>query len=211
VGILALTQPAEAKIVYTPAHKVIPRETKDFPLDLNNDGVVDFTFWHWSFSGSGSWFWVSPATYKGKGSNEVLGSEAHGQYQVASALRAGTKVGPNARFVFAIYNSMAGVSWYSNGSVKSKTGRWQNAQNMYLGLKFVTDGAVHYGWARLNVHITPSHFTPSIRAVLTGYAYETIPNKPIITGKTKGSDVIALEPDSLGALAAGASRRHNGK
>jgi len=25
-----------------------------------------------------------------------------------------------------------------------------------------------------------------IRATLTGYAYETIPNKPIIAGKTKG-------------------------
>ena len=38
---------------------------------------------------------------------------------------------------------------------------------------------------------------------LTGYAYETIPNRAIIAGKTKGPDVI--EPASLGHLAAGAS------
>jgi hypothetical protein len=35
-------------------------------------------------------------------------------------------------------------------------------------------------------------------ATLTGYAYETIPNKPIITGKTKGPDVITLDPATLG-------------
>lgn len=50
---------------------------------------------------------------------------------------------------------------------------------------------------------------------LTGYAYETIPNKPIIAGKTKGRDDAVAEESSapplpnpesatLGALAAGA-------
>ena len=42
-------------------------------------------------------------------------------------------------------------------------------------------------------------------ATLTGYAYETVANKPIITGKTKGPDVITMQPDirpgSLGGLA----------
>jgi hypothetical protein len=33
-------------------------------------------------------------------------------------------------------------------------------------------------------------------------ADETIPNKPIITGKTKGPDLITVEAGSLGALAA---------
>jgi hypothetical protein len=46
---------------------------------------------------------------------------------------------------------------------------------------------------------------------LTGYAYETVPNKTIIAGKTKGADVITLESGSLGALAAGASGLHSVK
>jgi hypothetical protein len=29
---------------------------------------------------------------------------------------------------------------------------------------------------------------------LTGYAYETIPNRPIITGKTKGPDADSIAP-----------------
>ena len=91
-----------------------------------------------------------------------------------------------------------------SGSAGCKWGQWWDAQDKFLGLKFHIKGNVHYAWARFSV-------TNSLKVTLAGYAYETIPNKPIITGKTKGSDVIALEPGSLGALAAGASRRHNGK
>jgi hypothetical protein len=45
-----------------------------------------------------------------------------------------------------------------------------------------------------------------ITAVLTGYAYETVPGKPIITGKTSGpSEVGAVErmQPTLGVLAKG--------
>jgi len=41
VGLLALGQSAEAKVVYTPAHKWLP-VNKNFYLDLNHDGVNDF-------------------------------------------------------------------------------------------------------------------------------------------------------------------------
>src|SRR5579864_169375 len=39
VGLLALAQPADAKIVYTPAHKNIGAQTF---IDLNHDGINDF-------------------------------------------------------------------------------------------------------------------------------------------------------------------------
>jgi hypothetical protein len=42
VGVLALAQPVEAKIVYTPAHRVIGPDMK-YLLDLNHDGLTDFT------------------------------------------------------------------------------------------------------------------------------------------------------------------------
>ena len=45
---------------------------------------------------------------------------------------------------------------------------------------------------------------PGYNATLTGYAYETIPNKPIVTGATKES---AEPAESLGELAAGAAKR----
>src|SRR5215831_13221256 len=39
VGLLALAPPAEAKIIYTPAHVNV---TGPLPVDLNHDGIVDF-------------------------------------------------------------------------------------------------------------------------------------------------------------------------
>ena len=96
-------------------------------------------------------------------------------------------------------------------------GQWANGgkgvKNRYLGLKFQVSGKTHFGWARLNVAFK-RHL--GFFAVLTGYAYETIPNKPIIAGKTKGPGYISAqepdaalimptsEPATLGALAMGA-------
>jgi hypothetical protein len=78
---------------------------------------------------------------------------------------------------------------------------------------------MHYGWARLSASLEPRRQIPGA-CTLTGYAYETIPGKPIITGKTKGKDdetddrigqanPAALgrptpKPATLGALALGA-------
>ena len=67
----------------------------------------------------------------------------------------------------------------------------------YLGMKFVIQGKAHFGWTRLNVGCTNT----KVNATLTGYAYETVPNKPIIAGKTHGPDVV--EPATLGQLASG--------
>ena len=41
VGILSLSQAAEAKVVYTPAHKWLPLN-QYFYIDLNHDGENDF-------------------------------------------------------------------------------------------------------------------------------------------------------------------------
>jgi hypothetical protein len=57
-------------------------------------------------------------------------------------------------------------------------------------------------FSRLNVTLKRGQ----IAATLTGYAYKTIANKPIITGKIKGPDVITLDPATLGHLAVGASQ-----
>jgi len=42
VSALALSQQAKARIIYTPVHRVI-RKNSYFGIDLNHDGIVDFT------------------------------------------------------------------------------------------------------------------------------------------------------------------------
>jgi hypothetical protein len=78
------------------------------------------------------------------------------------------------------------------------TGKWCNVTHRYLRLKFARKGKTHFGWARLNVKFGPN----GVGGILTGYAYETIPNKPIIAGRTKGPDAV-IEPATLGKLALG--------
>lgn len=215
VGVLVLGQPSEAKIVYTPADtNITPDHT--IPLDLNHDGIVDFGFkdvyrrsrtYGFDHTGVLSVLPANPA-------NKIEGfHRTNGNY--ASALRAGASIGPNARFTTGA-NRMATV-FSDTGRARELSGMcfgpWSSGQNRYLGLEFLIKGEVHFGWARLNVSCKGL----DVFATLSGYAYETVPNKPIIAGQTKGSDeessagpdaslaVPAPRPAPLGLIALGSS------
>jgi hypothetical protein len=135
--------------------------------------------------------------------NKLNGVEGKGHY--ASALVAGKTIGGKAAF--------PGVSRMATGAFSGTNqygGPWLNVTNRYLGFKFVIKGKIHYGWARLNVH-----WKSPQKAILTGYAYETIPNKAIIAGATKEANdenqpadvsfkTNAPEPATVGMLALGA-------
>ncbi len=198
VGILALTQPLEAKIVYTKANQSIPPNTH-YNLDLNNDGITDFTIYNFvSFTSVNSQ--VGGLSIANGSGNAVMGYSKKGYVSpFASALPSGIKIRANRKFKAEPGLEMvrSGVSVMSGSFIG---GKWYNVNNRYLGLRFVISGKTHYGWARLNVSCANYQCT----GLLTGYAYETVPNKPIITGKTKGPDVVML-PASLGHLARGAS------
>jgi hypothetical protein len=217
VSMLAMTKSAEAKIVYTPADTNIPVNNREsFLLDLNHDGIADFAFWNLSFR-SDLGFRLSigcaPIPFHSTGNcryqeNEIWGKGvASGRF--ASALRAGFTVGANKSY-FQQGRNWRGAPqaqmadfWASIYKGSGTFGQWMYTKQRYLGLQFVIAGQVHYGWAR--VAVTLPQGSTGIKATLTGYAYETIPNQPIVTGKTKGPDVITLEPASLGRLAQGAS------
>lgn len=196
VGMLALAQPAEAKIVYTPAHiKIGNGGVHQFLLDLNHDGAKDFSFTYPGRSAFTSLAGLSVRpVVKGNGEEETK------TFSIAD-LPPGKEVGPARKFFSASEGIMAAWLVTTTRSKASYFGDWVNVQNRYLGLKFVIKGKLHYGWARLSV----ADHVEDIVGTLTGYAYETIPNKPIIAGKTHGPDVITVQPASLGHLARGAS------
>ncbi|MFZ0319652.1 MAG: hypothetical protein WAL56_11045 [Candidatus Sulfotelmatobacter sp.] len=197
----ALGSTAQAEIVYTPAHKEVTRGGLN--LSLTNDGIVNFTL-HYRFFGyadSGGMLVYS------RGSNRVLGSSQRGLF--ASNLAAGYQVGANgARFepgaTFSSFFGPAKLMYNCFGlSVPSCGGPWdKNTANGYLGFKFLIKGEVHYGWARLTVTVKN---IDQFHVYLTGYAYETIPNQPIETGKTSGTDERSAvgAPGTLGRLAGG--------
>src|ERR1700746_2412482 len=87
VGMLALVQPTEAKIIYTAAHlNITPNHT--IALDLNHDGIKDFSFQDtYSFNGNSGFGTLNlvPA----RSANQAW---VNGGY--AAAVAGGVRVGP---------------------------------------------------------------------------------------------------------------------
>lgn len=174
VSVLACAPAACAKIVYTPANRLISGSVK---LDLDHNSKADFVFSNTATSYNGNGQGKLKITPKGS-VNAIWGT---GTY--ASALPRGVAVGPSKHFQ-AGHSVMAR---FNRGCTSVCTfrsaGLWADVTRRYLGVKFLINGKVHYGWARLNVTVNLN----GIGAILTGYAYETVPDKPIVTGQTKGS------------------------
>jgi len=196
-GVLALTPSAEAKIVYTPAHRRLSLN-KNFFLDLNHDGIDDFKF-NFAARKTSSQMFDDHLDINGvKPSDSVVWfhSTIHEGGSCALALPKGRTVGSRQAFK---RGPLIMLNTYANTSNRTTycTSQHVKKGQAYLGLKFSINGKIHYGWARLaNVFGGPN---PG--AELTGYAYETMPDKPIITGKTKGPDGPNVEEPSASLAA----------
>jgi hypothetical protein len=207
VGLLAVAQSAEAKIVYTASNTTI-EEDVPLNLDLNNDGITDFVLNYAFDSGKRhqeGGFASALIIYPGQTGNEVWGIHSAKGFECAAALPGAVNVGAGAAFQ-AQYLPL----WQASGSyTRGGTAHcpWASKhRGAFLGLKFVIGGQIHYGWA----HITVTNSLAG--TVLNGYAYETVANQPILTGKANGpveeaSSISPMldspQPATLGLLARG--------
>lgn len=209
VSVLALAGASEAKVVYTATNQATHI---GFPLyiDLNHDGIQDFQLLTMFYAGSsGLEVGLNPTGCRNT-HNVVAGrrfSRSGYFLSVASALPVGVPIGPkgnfSVRFPFMAMElfSRFGGNQYSNRGPWAGKGKGVN--DRYLGLKFVVGGEVHYGWARLSVTLGHRRQFDDVSGTLTGYAYETVPDKPIIAGQITGPDVITVRSETLGGLALG--------
>jgi hypothetical protein len=186
VTLLAAAPAAEAKIIYTKTNVITDGS---YLLDVNNDGVPDFYIRFCSCGGSGTNLWVevSSSRYMHAKGNAIREQDASPGN--AAALLKGALIGPNRPFTSPPYGSGAWMAWFAP---YSSGGQWLHVKNRYLGLKFLIHGQVHYGWARLT-NVGLWSFT------VTGYAYETTPNKSLRAGQT--SETAAVEADDAASLA----------
>jgi hypothetical protein len=181
-GVLALAQPAGAEVVYTQAHHAILRHSS-FPLDLNHDGKVDFYINQTSGCSSEGFcnnrLYAYVPFYRDRG-NAVVGQNSFPWH--AYALKAGAKIDRAQPF--------GGTALYFNSRAVRSDGRcsgsWVQATNRYLGLKFLIDREVHYGWVRLSARC---ELGTKVVGILDGYAYETVADKPILAGQTQDDPV----------------------
>ena len=231
VALLASVQPAEAKIVSTKVHLIVPT-SGPARFDINHDGQYDFALSNVNFMlgattctsangarqkpgrqlnspplGCGPFDFglqVSPL----HAANEVWQSGTSYGKKCAADVKSGVNIGPKRPFAAGPL-VMSGLSGTSEGHPFCP---WAFPHHPFLGVKFVDKaGRLHYGWVRVSVQTDYS-------TVIEEYAYETIPNKPIPAGTAKGgdSDSSALdqstslvpkapEPATFGRLAQGAS------
>ncbi|HXR14833.1 MAG TPA: hypothetical protein VN777_01380 [Terriglobales bacterium] len=215
VGALALAHPAEAKIIYNPANIPILQNGQPVELDLNHDGINDFQFTDVysterrkdGIRGPEGYHQSSMNVAPAQQSNRIVATKQFKSYYEAAALHKGKTVGPNSPFqpgnsALEMWACAGGTSGGGCG------GAWLGVKQAYLGLKFMIKGKTHYGWAHVR-------FAGEANPTIVGYAYETIPNKPILTGDMKGPSknlkqvdaaftTPTRQPASLGLLALGA-------
>jgi hypothetical protein len=176
---LALARSSEAEIVYIPVNEYIGT----YNLDLTGDGTTDFQF---TTSYRNQSFWRSGhlSAFPAQSGNGIMSS--------ADPIPPGVSIGPNGEF--GPGGRMASATYVFNSPFTSLCrGAWGDIHHHFLGLKFMISGEVHYGWARLSVTCRRG----TVETLLISYAYETIPNKGIKTGKKKGKleDESLIEPD----------------
>lgn len=220
VSVLALTEPAAAEVVVTKKTIQIPVSTgttaNPVTISLANNGVTDISLTLWAGALPGR-------TLDFNSPNESNGALAAGSAPYAVALTRGAKIGPvgsEARFFYfrglVELSASSGVNKYCKGFWGSNPKYYLGVgcgeeKNQYVGVRFLLNGQTHYGWIRLTVTTSPDPNGPALTAKITGYAYETVANKPILAGTAATSAAEVQVPEkaqhhagpSLGMLAGG--------
>jgi hypothetical protein len=176
---------ANAQIVYTdvnpdtiisctPQDGLSPCSITD-SFDLNRDGKKDFYVFY-SYS-----------------ARKINGCSYH---DAESDLRRldSNKIACDAGGIFALNDSSiisSNLSWNINYLLESfhfkcinhysSRGHWSGGTDKYAAITIIKNGLLYFGWIRLLVNLSVS---PSISSVtLKDYAYNSIPNQPILAGE----------------------------
>lgn len=212
VGLLALGKTAEAKVVYTPANIPITLNGSPVQIDLNHDGIIDFTIANYAGTCEAKGIHKLGCSFAAfyvvgvQNGNAIGSSQTFNGAQCAALLHDGHKIGAGKKF------KPTEASMFENVATSANSGQqdcpWIGKGNPggFLGLKFAVGSKTYYGWARVELNRTGG-------PVLAGYAYNDTPGASITAGATKGEDtadaseapaLAAPQPAALGLLANGA-------
>jgi hypothetical protein len=187
VGLLALASPAEGSIVVTNTN-IACNPGSSVAFDLNGDGKNDFSC-AVAIGGYDHSFYATLAITPLTGGKVIGGARGTlGPY--GSALASGANIGGSGHFSSSGIRQQVTIE-RSNGAQSGPTssykpyGQWAPGTNKFLGVRFLINGATHYGWIRLTISRTIM-LDGAIRlsATITEYAYETTANKTITAGAT---------------------------
>jgi len=177
--------PAHAQIVYTQVNVSIP-VGESYNLDLNGDGITDFTLKSKLLQGLCQWGdeYVWSLTVIPVAGNHVVTATDQAGSDYASALLYGALVNAAQNF-YPNASLMASLNWGACGV--GMQGEWLNLPTRYLGLQFQdSDGNTHCAWAKVTTAAyvdQDEHLHAS--TLLTGYAYQATAGEGILAGATQ--------------------------
>jgi hypothetical protein len=177
-------------------------------IDLNHDGIADFTILDHVESSLGVQF-LSVVPARG---NHVMCSwvVCSSGFSYAGAMQLGKNIGTSQ---YGWMDWPRNLMAFDVSSIRfdESFGPWAHIYQhraRYLGLQFEINGESHFGWARLNV-VFRQNPVPTWEVRVTGYAYETIAGKPLRAGQTTENDDDAVHPSSAPIRPlSGSHRRH---
>lgn len=160
------------------------------PVDLNGDGTNDFSFNLFTFCfnrfSSGSTCYPG-LDVVGDGSNQLVG----GSGGSALPLHLGATIAPDP--MSGAWIDVGGLSsfgiltgpsvWDEVDPPGTVTGLGTPGSGNYMGVKFLIGSDWHYGWIRFGPVSNPQSPVPSSsEPSVLEFAYETIPDTPIVAG-----------------------------
>lgn len=205
VAMLACATPAQAEVVATKAHVRLPIAKGLVQFDINGDGQPDFGLSAFGETHTcttyakrhanvhrnlGCPFDDGVAIVPTQAGDEVISVEStFGFLQCAANVPGGQKIGTHRNFqpgrdVLGVHEGTSEGVYYCPWALNRNP-------SPFIGVKFTdTTGAVHYGWISISI-VAINH------ALITGYAYETTPNQPILAGQTSGPSAKLEQPTNL--------------
>lgn len=145
-----------------------------YNLDLNNDDTTDFKIEPY-ISHSGLF---GPTVYGVRVFSFKKNRVACDTMPYPLALNINDPISSNLNWASANIDNilralrMPGNYWWGN---------WTTITDHYLGLKIKFGNSIYYGWARLSVSVLQGKSSFTIK----DYAYNAMPNKPILAGQMK--------------------------
>lgn len=179
---------AGLNIIHTdvnPDSTIRANPSQHYSLDLNNDGVSDFTF---SISGGttecsripacwGSQSTVSVSPISGSRNKIEVDGGVPGYPLALDTLNVIDNSDLWSAASGQTLRHLKTCSCYSN----SAYGNWNNSTDKYLGLKLIKGPNTYYGWIRISVNVSGV----GAFLIIRDYAYNSISNKAILAGQRK--------------------------
>ncbi|HRZ46743.1 MAG TPA: hypothetical protein P5555_16305 [Candidatus Paceibacterota bacterium] len=171
---------ADNSVVYRQGPIVLNETSPTTDLDLDQDGVADFRFSVGILAGlpsPGAPSTLTPYLDSFAFNRNDYLLNAEGRIVLKEA---GFKFGPSnkAGENWAHRDSEAQAIAYASGN--TWPGFSGKPPEAYLGVRFLSNGAVHYGWIRF---VVPQTNPPSTFPVIADWAYESRPNTAIRAGE----------------------------